>query len=191
MPGILNLVLVLIMAEQAKHILVLKSSTRDVITRIEKCKPTDDILRTLDLIVTDLQKQTLLPRAWSIELMLSGWAAFHRDQFDASDSDDGPETPTHQPQADAKPKANILLSKDTALMCEDLVDFAHIFKYCAAKEGFQIECSSVVEKAMSKAFVRSCNRCKTEFIKESGCNNVTCYQCHNTQCYISSENVTG
>jgi len=55
--------LVLLIAEQAKHILIVQFSTRDVITRIEKLKPTDDILRTFDRIVTDLQKQKLLAKA--------------------------------------------------------------------------------------------------------------------------------
>jgi len=47
MPGILNLMLVQIMAEQAELNLALQSSIRDVITRIEKLSA-DDVLRTFD-----------------------------------------------------------------------------------------------------------------------------------------------
>jgi len=40
-----------------------------VITRIAKLKPMDDdFLYNFDLVVTDLQEQKLLTRAWSVEM---------------------------------------------------------------------------------------------------------------------------
>ncbi|KAL1626786.1 hypothetical protein SLS56_006688 [Neofusicoccum ribis] len=48
-----------------------------------------------------------------------------------------------------------------------------------------------VENAMSEALIRVCNKCKNKFIKESGCNKMTCGSCGNTQCYVCSTNVTG
>jgi hypothetical protein len=47
-----------------------------------------------------------------------------------------------------------------------------------------------IEEARSKALIRNCNKCKRPFIKEAGCNKMTCPNCNNLQCYICGENVT-
>lgn len=46
-----------------------------------------------------------------------------------------------------------------------------------------------IEEAMSSAMIRVCNKCKTPFIKEQGCNKMTCPKpnCRNMQCYICSQ----
>jgi len=100
-------------AEQAKHILVVQSSTQDVNTRIEKLKPVDDVLNTFELVVRDLQEQKLLTRAWSLELISYDWAAFKIGHFP--------------------------LTRETALLCVELLDQAYAFVYCAAKELGPIE----------------------------------------------------
>ena len=41
---------------------------------------------------------------------------------------------------------------------------------------------------MTKAFVRRCNKCSKVFLKESGCNKITC-DCGNKQCYVCGTNV--
>ncbi|KAH8912926.1 hypothetical protein BR93DRAFT_871254 [Coniochaeta sp. PMI_546] len=43
-----------------------------------------------------------------------------------------------------------------------------------------------IEEAMSAAMIRKCNKCGTPFIKENGCNKMTCTQagCRNVQCYV-------
>jgi TRIAD3 protein (E3 ubiquitin-protein ligase RNF216) len=46
----------------------------------------------------------------------------------------------------------------------------------------------VVEEAMTDALVRKCNSCKKPFLKEGGCNKMTC-QCGNVQCFLCSKNV--
>jgi E3 ubiquitin-protein ligase RNF216 len=46
-----------------------------------------------------------------------------------------------------------------------------------------------VEEAMTEALVRTCNKCKNKFIKEIGCNKMTCPRCGNKQCYICSETI--
>jgi hypothetical protein len=43
---------------------------------------------------------------------------------------------------------------------------------------------------MTAAFVKKCNKCQRPFLKEYGCNKITC-PCGNSQCYICSANVNG
>lgn len=46
-----------------------------------------------------------------------------------------------------------------------------------------------IEEAMSRAMIRNCNKCGTPFIKEHGCNKMTCTRsgCRNVQCYVCSK----
>lgn len=48
-----------------------------------------------------------------------------------------------------------------------------------------------IEEAMTAALIRSCNKCKKQFIKEFGCNKMTCPSCRNLQCYVCSETLKG
>lgn len=48
-----------------------------------------------------------------------------------------------------------------------------------------------IEEAMTAALIRSCNKCKKQFIKEYGCNKMTCPSCSNLQCYVCSETLKG
>ncbi|KAH8730998.1 hypothetical protein GQ44DRAFT_370135 [Phaeosphaeriaceae sp. PMI808] len=59
----------------------------------------------------------------------------------------------------------------------------------AAKNG-QLTLRHIVEEAMSAALIRQCNSCKHPFVKELGCNKMTCSHCSNVQCYVCSKNVT-
>ncbi|KXL46230.1 hypothetical protein M433DRAFT_4038, partial [Acidomyces richmondensis BFW] len=47
----------------------------------------------------------------------------------------------------------------------------------------------LVEEAMTAALIRSCNKCKKQFIKEYGCNKMTCPSCGNLQCYVCSQSL--
>jgi TRIAD3 protein (E3 ubiquitin-protein ligase RNF216) len=44
-----------------------------------------------------------------------------------------------------------------------------------------------IEEAMSAALIRTCNKCSAPFIKENGCNKMTCTKCRNIQCYVCSK----
>lgn len=44
-----------------------------------------------------------------------------------------------------------------------------------------------IEEAMSAALIRMCNKCSAPFIKENGCNKMTCTKCRNIQCYVCSK----
>lgn len=50
----------------------------------------------------------------------------------------------------------------------------------ASKDG-QITLRHIVEEAMSAALIRQCNKCKHPFIKEHGCNKMSCSHCRNLQ----------
>ncbi|KAH9865798.1 hypothetical protein J1614_009385 [Plenodomus biglobosus] len=59
-----------------------------------------------------------------------------------------------------------------------------------AKKNGKLTYRHVIEEAMSAALIRHCNRCKQPFVKELGCNKMTCSHCRNVQCYVCSKNVT-
>lgn len=44
-----------------------------------------------------------------------------------------------------------------------------------------------IEEAMSAALIRKCNKCSAPFIKQDGCNKMTCTKCRNIQCYVCSK----
>ncbi|KAI9842188.1 MAG: hypothetical protein M1837_007401 [Sclerophora amabilis] len=46
-----------------------------------------------------------------------------------------------------------------------------------------------LEEARTEALVRSCRKCQNKFIKESGCNKMTCPRCRNVQCYICNKSI--
>ncbi|KAL5120240.1 hypothetical protein ACEQ8H_001798 [Pleosporales sp. CAS-2024a] len=77
--------------------------------------------------------------------------------------------------------------KTSCRLCEKET---HIPLTCkeADKEG-QMTLRHIVEEAMSAALIRQCNRCKHPFVKDHGCNKMTCSHCHNVQCYVCSKNV--
>lgn len=67
---------------------------------------------------------------------------------------------------------------------------SHVPKSCVeAKEDEKLDHKHAVEEARSEAAIRLCNKCKTPFFKEFGCNKMTCSKCGNKQCYICNENV--
>nr|POE82674.1 isoform 2 of e3 ubiquitin-protein ligase [Quercus suber] len=59
------------------------------------------------------------------------------------------------------------------------------YKESLAKDH-QLNAIHTIEEAMTEALMRSCNRCKTRFIKDYGCNKMTCPSCSNLQCYVCS-----
>ena len=67
---------------------------------------------------------------------------------------------------------------------------SHIPKSCeenAKDNGISIR--RQIEEAMSAALIRKCNKCGTPFVKEEGCNKMTCTRngCYNVQCYVCSK----
>jgi TRIAD3 protein (E3 ubiquitin-protein ligase RNF216) len=67
---------------------------------------------------------------------------------------------------------------------------SHVPKTCeefAKANGLSIR--RQIEEAMSAAMIRKCNKCNTPFVKEEGCNKMSCTSrgCDNIQCYVCSK----
>jgi E3 ubiquitin-protein ligase RNF216 len=67
---------------------------------------------------------------------------------------------------------------------------SHIPKSCeefAKENGLSVR--RQIEEAMSAALIRKCNKCGTPFVKEAGCNKMTCTRngCGSVQCYVCSK----
>lgn len=68
---------------------------------------------------------------------------------------------------------------------------SHIPKSCEEfAHDNKLDSRHLVEEAMTAALVRSCTKCKKPFIKEEGCNKMTCPSCGNRQCYVCSTSIT-
>ncbi|KAL8290442.1 hypothetical protein RQP46_002700 [Phenoliferia psychrophenolica] len=79
--------------------------------------------------------------------------------------------------------------KTTCLQCkkED-----HLPKSCAEMDlDKKIDGIHKVEEAMSQALIRKCPKCSEPYIKEDGCNKITCPSCRTVSCYICSKIVKG
>jgi TRIAD3 protein (E3 ubiquitin-protein ligase RNF216) len=57
-----------------------------------------------------------------------------------------------------------------------------------AKKNKGLELHHLVAESMSEGVIRKCNKCTSPFIKEEGCNKMTCTRCGNIQCYVCSKN---
>jgi TRIAD3 protein (E3 ubiquitin-protein ligase RNF216) len=55
-----------------------------------------------------------------------------------------------------------------------------------AKKDDKLTLRHVVEEAMSAALIRKCNKCQQPFVKEYGCNKMSCTNCGNKQWYVHS-----
>jgi TRIAD3 protein (E3 ubiquitin-protein ligase RNF216) len=81
-------------------------------------------------------------------------------------------------------------AKTSCRLCDEET---HIPMSCeeASKKKKHISARQKVEEAKSEALIRQCNRCKRKFIKDAGCNKMTCPKCGNTQCYVCGKDVRG
>ncbi|KAK2022648.1 RING finger protein [Colletotrichum zoysiae] len=74
--------------------------------------------------------------------------------------------------------------------CRLCKEDTHVPKTCEeAARDKGIGARHEIEEAMSAALIRKCNKCGTPFIKENGCNKMTCTaaNCRNIQCYVCSK----
>ncbi|POS78104.1 hypothetical protein DHEL01_v203504 [Diaporthe helianthi] len=81
------------------------------------------------------------------------------------------------------------LNPDCAITsCRSCRKETHVPKTCAeAALDNGHSARHEIEEAMSAALIRTCNKCSAPFIKENGCNKMTCTKCRNIQCYVCSK----
>lgn len=60
-----------------------------------------------------------------------------------------------------------------------------IVEYQASRK---LNAKHLVEEAMTDALIRRCNNCGKPFVKEEGCNKMTC-SCGNRQCFVCSQDI--
>jgi len=83
--------------------------------------------------------------------------------------------------------ANLKCEKVSCRRCKAL---SHIPFSCEQhKNDNAVNSRHKIEEAMTAAMIRSCNKCKKTFIKDYGCNKMTCPSCNNLQCYVCSESL--
>lgn len=91
-------------------------------------------------------------------------------------------------------------TKNVKLFPAECVVLNHIFPYHAKvilnetsltlehQKDHKLSAKHIVEEAMTAALVQKCNKCAKPFIKESGCNKMTC-SCGNLQCYVCGQSI--
>ncbi|KAI0048273.1 hypothetical protein FA95DRAFT_1558166 [Auriscalpium vulgare] len=68
----------------------------------------------------------------------------------------------------------------------------HLPKSCEeVEEDKKLDGKHAVEEAMTRALMRNCPKCQKAFIKEYGCNKMTCPNCSALSCYVCRQLIVG
>lgn len=68
----------------------------------------------------------------------------------------------------------------------------HLPKSCEEmEEDKKLDGKHAVEEAMTRALMRNCPKCQKAFVKEYGCNKITCTYCHTVSCYVCRSIIKG
>ncbi|KAI5119963.1 hypothetical protein M0805_004343 [Coniferiporia weirii] len=79
-----------------------------------------------------------------------------------------------------------------AVSCRACKKIDHLPKSCKEfEEENGLDVRHRVEEAMTEALMRNCPKCKRAFVKEGGCNKMTCPNCRTLSCYICREIIKG
>jgi TRIAD3 protein (E3 ubiquitin-protein ligase RNF216) len=79
-----------------------------------------------------------------------------------------------------------------AVSCRECKKLDHLPKSCKEVESDkQLDAQHIVEEAMTRALMRNCPKCQKAFIKEHGCNKMTCPNCRTGSCYICRKVING
>ncbi|KAG1903018.1 uncharacterized protein F5891DRAFT_1019925 [Suillus fuscotomentosus] len=79
-----------------------------------------------------------------------------------------------------------------AVSCRECKKPDHLPKSCKEVESDKhLDVQHVIEEAMTRALMRNCPKCQKAFIKEHGCNKMTCPNCRTVSCYICREIING
>ncbi|KAF8604337.1 hypothetical protein BDV93DRAFT_522453 [Ceratobasidium sp. AG-I] len=76
--------------------------------------------------------------------------------------------------------------------CRECKKEDHLPKSCKEMEEDKVlDVRHAVEEAMTKALMRNCPKCGQNFVKESGCNKMTCPKCRSLSCYVCRKVIKG
>ncbi|QRV85512.1 TRIAD3 [Ceratobasidium sp. AG-Ba] len=76
--------------------------------------------------------------------------------------------------------------------CRECKKEDHLPKTCKEVEQDKVlDARHAVEEAMTKALMRNCPKCDQNFIKEAGCNKMTCPKCRSLSCYVCRKVIKG
>ncbi|KAG9309994.1 hypothetical protein JVU11DRAFT_10028 [Chiua virens] len=79
-----------------------------------------------------------------------------------------------------------------AITCRMCKKPDHLPKTCKeADEDKHLDAQHIIEEAMTQALMRNCPNCQKSFIKEMGCNKMTCPNCRTVSCYICRKIIDG
>ncbi|KAG2352593.1 hypothetical protein BDR07DRAFT_1313156 [Suillus spraguei] len=79
-----------------------------------------------------------------------------------------------------------------AVSCRECKKPDHLPKSCKEVESDRhLDVQHIVEEAMTRALMRNCPKCQKAFIKEHGCNKMTCPNCRTVSCYVCREVING
>ncbi|KAJ7219375.1 hypothetical protein GGX14DRAFT_591832, partial [Mycena pura] len=79
-----------------------------------------------------------------------------------------------------------------AVSCRQCKQLDHLPKNCKEmEEDKNLDGRHTIEEAMTRALMRNCPRCQKAFIKDAGCNKMTCPNCSALSCYVCRKLITG
>ncbi|KAF8907296.1 hypothetical protein CPB84DRAFT_298608 [Gymnopilus junonius] len=68
----------------------------------------------------------------------------------------------------------------------------HLPKTCEEAEADKhLDGRHAIEEAMTRALMRNCPKCKKAFVKDQGCNKMTCPNCRTLSCYVCRQVIKG
>ncbi|KAI0001329.1 hypothetical protein BJV74DRAFT_819893 [Russula compacta] len=68
----------------------------------------------------------------------------------------------------------------------------HLPKSCEEmEEDMKLDGKHAIEEAMTRALMRNCPKCQKAFVKEYGCNKMTCTYCRTLSCYVCRSIIKG
>ncbi|EMD32740.1 hypothetical protein CERSUDRAFT_99118 [Gelatoporia subvermispora B] len=79
-----------------------------------------------------------------------------------------------------------------AVTCRKCKKMDHLPKSCKeVEEDKKLDVKHLIEEAMTRALMRNCPKCQKSFIKEMGCNKMTCPNCQTLSCYVCRQVING
>ncbi|KAF5313367.1 hypothetical protein D9611_008594 [Ephemerocybe angulata] len=97
----------------------------------------------------------------------------------------------------------VTLQEAPTFVCQNVEQCGQVScRICRAKDHSGVLCADLdgdrdvggrlaIEEAMTRALMRACPNCDCQFIKEDGCNKMTCPQCGAFSCYVCRKAVAG